>query len=323
MFLGDSWTFGYSVDIKDRWTTRLCEYLDGDIAEWNFGSPGSSNDYISRIALASTEYLKPDIVFVLFSRYTRREYIDDSTYLMYCRGWREREVGKPPFNYKILNSFDMLNSHENNYNNLRQNYKFIEWYYNSIGVDWYFSLVPASVTNKGKVSRLQILEKDLDFIDESRFIGNFDLLDTATDGFHPGEESHKEFSKKCQKAIGKSKKPSAIEKKGSILLDSKYCNDAISRKLDNLSNPPEKAYIEFSDIHRRDYFESGIHFVYGEKPKNLIERDIHEAFKTVNSYCGNLLNFRKNFKMVESYMKNHDVDWRYKLPSSTPKIKIL
>jgi hypothetical protein len=120
MCVGCSWTFGDGVSNQERWTSIVAKKLGA--TEWNFGSSGSSNDYLARICLSATDHLKPDWVLLLFTRHVRREYIDRSRCLKYISGWRNwGSIKDWPLANQILKSFDSLDSEENNIANLYWN----------------------------------------------------------------------------------------------------------------------------------------------------------------------------------------------------------
>jgi len=193
MFAGCSWTFGDGVSDQERWTSIVANKMSA--SQWNFGSPGSSNDYIARTCLTATNHLKPDLVLVLFTRHVRREYISHNKCLKYIASWRKwGSIKEWPIANRILKSFDTLSSEENDIANLYWNYKFTESYLNQLGVNWLFSWIPSE---KPRLRRYGEIDDVIEgFVDPNRNIGKFHNIDIGSDGWHPGPISHSMFADK-------------------------------------------------------------------------------------------------------------------------------
>ena len=77
--IGCSHTFGVGLPqdalYHELFAKRLGSELGLDVINWNLGSGGASNNYIARLLHLTVPKLKPDLVLIFFSYFSRREYV--------------------------------------------------------------------------------------------------------------------------------------------------------------------------------------------------------------------------------------------------------
>jgi hypothetical protein len=159
------------VDAKDRFSTKLCKKLNA--AEWNFGIPGASLEFMTRIASTSVRYLKPDLVIVMFTTPERREHVGKKI----CLQYKQRDPNKVK-DLRIKNLFEhyqALDSYENNVAYAYWQFRYMERIFSELNIEWYFS---------------RCLNDRYPVFESNRYVGDFEKIDVGDDGSHPGKKSH-------------------------------------------------------------------------------------------------------------------------------------
>lgn len=178
--IGCSDVFGYAIDRKDRFSDVFCEHfarkMGCEVANWNLGLPGKSNDYISRMVDCAQKLLRPDIILVCFTRIVRREWFS-------AKGaCRDHLYGHKS---EASQHFESLSNYNENILNFYKNYRLVESC--AMGKPFYFTL---SLNTAGEpVGMSDILR----ITDRNRYVGYFDLVDNA-DESHPGRMSNRDLA---------------------------------------------------------------------------------------------------------------------------------
>lgn len=180
--VGCSNSLGWALEIEQRYSSLFCEAIKKEtgktVSDWNLALGGKSNDYMARIVLYATIQLKPDVYIVGFTGTGRREYwtCNDVCVDYVPSNFPDMVKKYHATQYYTHKQLHMLQSPKENYINFLKNYMCIE----SMLRDktWYF-LLP------------EMEEVPTEFLDMSRCLGRFPSVDKATDGLHPGVESHK------------------------------------------------------------------------------------------------------------------------------------
>lgn len=120
MAVGCSHTEGIGVNDNETWPYYLADNLG--YSHVNLGYTGRSNDYISRAVLSYTDLLKPDLVCIMYTYPSRREYYTEEGTIEPFHskpwGWFDDQKNDKHFKAKIL----LSNKYED----------FINWYKNHL-----------------------------------------------------------------------------------------------------------------------------------------------------------------------------------------------
>jgi hypothetical protein len=144
---------------------------------WNLGSAGTSNDYISRLLFLAVPLLKPDIVLVNFTHFSRREYISIQNRIVKIGAWNPADA----VTKDIFSHFEALSSPLDDQLNFFRNYKGVECAL--ARSQWLYSFV-----------RRHEFEAVASHTDLNHFVGHLQVVDRARDHTHPGPESHRSLA---------------------------------------------------------------------------------------------------------------------------------
>lgn len=180
--IGCSYVMGVGLRERDLFQELFAERLRAAVSQsivvWNIGSPGVSNDYISRMLYLAVPYLDPHIVLINFTHACRREYLSvQKRWVPYIPGFNPTDsVGR-----EIYQHFEALSSPFDDDLNLFRNYKAIE----SLLANrfWLFSTI-----NSTDFDRIK------EHVEFERYAGPLRELDKARDWAHPGPRSHAALS---------------------------------------------------------------------------------------------------------------------------------
>ncbi len=130
MSVGCSHTEGIGVNDDETWPHYFSKLVNNGV-DLNFGHSGRSNDYIARTILTFVDKVKPDLVLVMYSYPSRREYYKSD-------GGVEPFALNPWGYYKEhpdgINEFQMLeklSNIEDDYINWYKNHQLITYYLKS------------------------------------------------------------------------------------------------------------------------------------------------------------------------------------------------
>ena len=195
--LGDRCTEANNYDRKLRYpgvmTSKLSNYFNVDVANWNLGLGGGSYDFISRTLMCGLDYLQPDLVIITFPTMTRREFfkyngrrlrIDASTAEAVNSGMI---TPADPSSMKYYKIWPLLDSQFDDVVNAIKNFKIIESALVGREIRWgycfnnYYDWV-----EQGHGFR------DRGWFNQTNYLGfDFDIIDNVSKtDVHPGLESH-------------------------------------------------------------------------------------------------------------------------------------
>jgi hypothetical protein len=182
MSIGCSLTEGIGVNDKETWPAQFCSHILNSV-NLNFGCGGRSNDYISRCLMSYYDYVKPDLVLIMYTFLNRREIYTDNNQIepfMVGSSWgylEEQEGG-----ITIQNNLTQIQN---------RNEDIINWYKNHLLITQFLKLKNCNYIWNGS------LDVPTDINDEHRFDGDYNnFLDLGVDGGHSGPKHNKNYSKK-------------------------------------------------------------------------------------------------------------------------------
>jgi hypothetical protein len=182
MSIGCSLAEGIGVNDKETWPSRFSKLIPNGV-DLNFGVSGRSNDYISRCLLSYYDYVKPDLVLIMYTFLNRREIYTDSNQIepfMMGSSWgylKEETDG-----LIIQNNLTAVQN---------RNADIVNWYKNHLLITQFLKLKNCNFIWNGD------LDVPTDINDEYRFDGDYNIfLDLGVDGGHPGPKHNKIYSKK-------------------------------------------------------------------------------------------------------------------------------
>ena len=191
--VGAGETFGVALPRSERFSDHFCEILFQEkgvrAANWNFGLPHKSNDYITRIVASVVPILGPSHVFVVFQDLRRREHWTEHNECLDFvpdMSYRERRANLP----SLLDTWMRVNSLSNHHDdsiNFYKNYLLIETLLNSFQIPWLFATHNLLSSDRDVFLRT---------VDESKYVGDLGKRDFADDDIHPGPDSHEELAEK-------------------------------------------------------------------------------------------------------------------------------
>jgi hypothetical protein len=182
MSIGCSFTEGVGVNDNQTWPSNFSKMIPNGV-DLNFGCGGRSNDYIVRCLLSYYDYVKPDLVLIMYTFLNRREVYTENGQIepfMSGNSWgflKEQEQGR------IIQ--DSLTNVQN------RNEDIVNWYKNHLIVTQFLKL------NNSKFLWNGGLDVPTDMTDENRFDGEYkNFIDYGADGAHPGPKHNLEYAKK-------------------------------------------------------------------------------------------------------------------------------
>ncbi len=180
--IGCSLVFGVGLPRHELFHELFCERLRSSsglsVVNWNLGTPGASNDFLTLVLYQAAVRLKPDIVLINFTNSGRRDYISVDG---------ERMTFNPSFkptdrrHKQIQEHFASLGNPFDDQLNLLRNYAFVSATLRTSA--WFFSFARSSDAT--------MLDGHLH---SQRYAGCMTLLDHARDNAHPGASSHMQLA---------------------------------------------------------------------------------------------------------------------------------
>ena len=162
LVFGCSYTFGIGLQEQQIYTKYLEKGFGNTFQFWNFGCPGASNDFITRLIWLTIPIFRPKLVIVQFTSPNRREYVEETGNLRRVVPNNPRVHIDTNRSYKSL--MDLQNMHWDQY------------------------------CSEKNIAFLETLSERYDFAFVNTLIKNYPLVDKARDGNHPGIISNKIFA---------------------------------------------------------------------------------------------------------------------------------
>jgi hypothetical protein len=186
MSLGCSNTEGVGVNYTKTWPYEFTSLIPNGV-NFNFGTAGCSNDFISRCLLTYYDEIKPDLVLIMYTSPLRREiYTKDGGVKPFVVGakwgWFEEEDGEKT--HEILS--ELQNDNED-FINWYKNHLLIKYFLESKGCNWLWN---------------GWFDIPKEYKEYNRFDDNYQkFIDFAADGSHPGPNHNKIYADKLHNFI--------------------------------------------------------------------------------------------------------------------------
>lgn len=199
MSLGCSMTYGYGLCDNETWPKLLTDRIPNCV-NLNFGVTGCSNDRIVRNLIKYYDFIKPDLVIIMWTSVVRREYFTDIVNNYTFEDCYRQPYGKYDFvpqyisenktEQDIFKLLIELSNKQEDSTNWYKNYLLANYFLRLKNAKWIF--LDAYFDTPNRLSSIN----DTNYIDLP-----YDLLDFARDGAHPGPKSAKHFSDKLFQSI--------------------------------------------------------------------------------------------------------------------------
>ena len=133
--IGCSNTYGIGLPLEYTWPERfrikLEEKIQQSVNNFNFAIGGQGNDYIARVLYNVIPIIQPDLVLILFSQSSRREYVADDNHAHTIGSWhagneRRKKAGISKRDNEIINAYVTLQNEYSDQYNFLKNYNFIK-----------------------------------------------------------------------------------------------------------------------------------------------------------------------------------------------------
>ena len=175
MSVGCSHTEGIGVNDDETWSHYLSKMIDKSV-DLNFGHSGRSNDYIARTILTFFDKVQPDLVLVMYSYPSRREYYkpDGGIEPFALNPWGYYK--EHPDGIKEFEILSKLSNSEDDLINWYKNHQLITYYLKSKGIPF--------VWNGTFVGT--------DYTDENRFDGDYKMF--SDNHQHATAEENKKYA---------------------------------------------------------------------------------------------------------------------------------
>jgi lysophospholipase L1-like esterase len=180
MSLGCSLTEGVGVNDNETWPAHFCSHIDNSV-NFNFGVGGRSNDFIVRCLLSYFDLIKPDLVLIMYTYPTRKEYYTKL-------GGVEPYIPAQSWGFfeDTSEGIDSQNLKDRLQND---NEDFINWYKNHL-------LITNFLENKKIPLAWSDAILETSYNDNNKFSFDYNsYLDFGVDGTHPGPKQHEIYAK--------------------------------------------------------------------------------------------------------------------------------
>jgi len=187
MSIGDSNTEGVGVNNDETWPAQFSKLIPNGVNH-NFGMGGRSNDYISRCLITYYDFIKPDLVLIMYTSPQRRElYTKDGGLepFMITSQWgytEETEEGR-----EVQQSLTTIQNDYADFMNWYKNHLLIKYFLESKKCNWLWN---------------GWYEVPLIYEEFNRFDGLYGkFVDDAVDFIHPGPLHNKIYAKNLMNHI--------------------------------------------------------------------------------------------------------------------------
>lgn len=184
--IGDSHTEGVGVNDDETWSHQFSRLIKGGV-DLNAGFGGRSNDYICRTLLTLFKTFRPDIVLIMYTYPTRKEYYNKKGDLQpfHVNPWgyfKNDTIGK------IEHESYLTISHDEN--------DMVNWYKNHLLITNFLKAHNTPFIWNGSFLGDDTIKE------ENRFDGDYDIFgDKSADKTHAGPNSNKAYAKKLHNFI--------------------------------------------------------------------------------------------------------------------------
>jgi len=189
MSFGCSNTEGVGVNDNETWPSKFSKLIPNGV-NFNFGTGGRSNDFISRCLLTYYDIIKPDLVLIMYPSPLRRE--------IYTKeGGIEPFMPTTSWGY-LLETEDGKKTQDNLAYLQNDNEDFINWYKNHLLIKYFLASKECNWVWNGREIT------SVDYMENNRFDGDYgNYIDFGVDGVHPGPKHNEEYAHKLHDFIFK------------------------------------------------------------------------------------------------------------------------
>lgn len=186
--LGCSLTEGVGVNDTETWPAQFCSHIPNSV-NLNFGVGGRSNDFIVRCLLSFFDSIKPDLILIMYTYPTRKEYYTTSGGIEpFIPGQSWGYLSETSDGKQVQHSKTMLQNDNEDY---------INWYKNHL-----------LITNFLENKKVPFVWNDLTsknfYKDNNKFEYNhYPYIDYGVDFAHPGPEHYKTYAKSLYEYVSK------------------------------------------------------------------------------------------------------------------------
>lgn len=180
MSIGCSNTEGVGVSYHDTWPYAFSKNILNSV-NLNFGMAGRSNDFISRCLLSYYDFIKPDLVLIMYTSPQRREYYTkDCSVAAFMPGAAWGYFGETEDGAHVQkNLIELQNDNED----------FINWHKNHLLIKYFLETKKCNWLWNGS------FRIPTDYSEFNRFDGDYNVhIDKGTDGLHPGPKHNIKYS---------------------------------------------------------------------------------------------------------------------------------
>lgn len=184
MSIGCSVTEGVGVNDNETWPSIFSSLIK-DGVNLNFAYGGRSNDYISRCLLTFYDFIKPDLVLIMYTEPHRRDHFTENGGVepFHFKGWGYFDDKKGKDEHTALIT---LSNNESDFQNWYKNHQLIKLFLESKKCNWLW--------NGWYIHN--------DYVDNFRFDSDYyPFIDIAVDNYHPGPKTHKKYAFNLYKYI--------------------------------------------------------------------------------------------------------------------------
>ena len=189
MSIGCSYTIGVGVNDDETWSSQFCKLINKGV-DMNFGMPARSSDYVVRCLFTFFDYVKPNLVLIMYPNLARREFYTKDGHIvpfMPTNSWgylKETEEGR---NIQ-KNLFELQNDNQD----------FVNWYKNHLLITYYLKNKNCNWLWNGSYG----IKKE--YHEFNRFDGDYKepkYKDFGSDGKHPGPINNKIYAQNLHEYI--------------------------------------------------------------------------------------------------------------------------
>lgn len=186
MSLGCSITEGVGVNDNETWPAQFCNHIENGV-NFNFGTGGRSNDFISRCLISYFDLIQPDLVLINYTFPTRREYYTKDNFI---------EPFHPAAKWGYMLEKDGELIHKNLFELQNDNEDFVNWYKNHLLIKNFLENKKCNWVWEGNNLNTEYTEFNRFETGFEKHNGYFKYIDKGADNMHPGKIHHYTYSKK-------------------------------------------------------------------------------------------------------------------------------
>jgi hypothetical protein len=203
MFLGDSNTLGIGTPWEGLWTSLVTQHLEErwgmPVRQCNLAWGATGSDYTAMMVHQSIDVLRPNAVFILWSFVSRMTWFADTRrQVHFVPGW------PPSADAQEHAAYLRLATEAQGFFNYVRNFHLVHSRISQLGIPYYWG-------NLEQFSREMLAP----YLPLDGYVGCWEAVDAARDGWHGGLASHALFARRVISAMDQGTVSRAGEKAGS------------------------------------------------------------------------------------------------------------